>query len=154
MTLSSNNSVVKHTEPSCSYVDGNADATMQPGMGAFWYEDANGDVQVKLAGLDADTKRVVREQRNPPQSLGSTGTSPLDDSYSSGDNVETVGFKRYDRALCRHDGNIGTPANFEDAEVGWDGSGYITDSPSTAIGRGVRVIDRGSGDDFVVVEFY
>ncbi len=152
--IAQNQSVLAQVNGGESYVEGDADATIEPGQGVYWYEDANGDKQVKLAGADDDTKRVAREQRNPPRSLSPPGDSPLDESYASGDNLETVGFARYDRGRLRHDGNIGTPANFEDAEVGWDANGYITDSPTTAIGRGIRVIDRDSGDDFVVVEFY
>lgn len=154
MSLSEENSVLRQANGPMSEVEGNADGAMSPGMGVVWYEDANGDTQVKLVGLDADSKRVMREQRNPPHDLGSVGESPLDDAAASGDHVETLGLRRYDRALCRYDGNIGTPANFEDAEVGWDANGYITSSPTVAVGRGVRVIDRASGDDFVVVEFY
>jgi len=152
--IASNQSVVANVETDYSTVDGDADETIEPGQGVVWYEDANGDRQVKLVGADHESKRVAREQRNPPRSLGSVGDSPLDDSYSSGDNCETVGFRRHDRARLRHDGNISTPGNFEDAEVGWDANGYITDSPTTPIGRGIAVIDRSSGDDFVVVEFY
>lgn len=152
--IADNQSVVAQVNGNESYVEGDADATIEPGQGVVWYENANGEKQVKLVGADADCKRVAREQRNPPRSLGSVGDSVLDESYASGDNLETVGFRRFDRARLRHDGDIGTPANFEDAEVGWDANGYITDSPTTAIGRGVRVIDRASGDDFVVVEFY
>jgi hypothetical protein len=152
--IAENQSIVANVETDYSTVDGNADAAIDPGQGVVWYEDSDGNVQVKLVGADADSKRVASEQRNPPRALGSAGDSPLDDSYAAGDNCETVGFHRYDRARLRHDGNIGTPANFEDAEVGWDANGYITDSPTVAIGRGISVIDRDSGDDFVVVEFY
>jgi hypothetical protein len=152
--IAQNQSVIANVEGNESYVEGDADGSMSPGMGCVWYEDANGDRQVKLVGADAQCARVVREQRNPPRSLGSVGDSVLDEAYNSGDNVETVGFRRHDRARLRHDGNIGTPSNFEDAEVGWDSNGYITSSPTTAIGRGIEVIDRASGDDFVIVEFY
>ncbi|WP_324757083.1 hypothetical protein [Haloarcula montana] len=152
--IAQNQSVIAQVNGNESYVEGSADAPIEPGRGVVWYEDADGEKQVKLAGADANTKRVAREQRNPPRSLGGTGDSPLDDAYAAGDNLETVGFRRHDRARLRHDGNIGTPGNFEDAEVGWDANGYITSSPTTAIGRGIRVIDRDSGDDFVVVEFY
>jgi len=152
--IAQNQSVIANVEGNESLIDGAADEAIEPGQGVVWYRDANGDVQVKLVGADADTKRIAREQRNPPRSLGDVGDSPLDDAYAADDNCETVGFRRYDRARLRHDGNIGTPGNFEDAEVGWDANGYITDSPTVAIGRGIEVIDRASGDDFVIVEFY
>jgi len=154
MSIAQNQSVIAQVNGNESYVEGDADGAIEPGQGVVWYEDANGDTQVKLVGADHESKRVAREQRNPPRSLGATGDSVLDDAYASGDNCETVGFRRHDRARLRHDGNIGTPGNFEDAEVGWDANGYITSSPTVAIGRGIRVIDRSSGDDFVVVEFY
>ncbi|GAB7010469.1 hypothetical protein [Halorubrum trueperi] len=152
--IAQNQSVLAQVNGGESYVDGDADEAIEPGQGVIWYRNSDGEKQVKLAGADADTKRVAREQRNPPRSLGSVGDSPLDDPSASGDTVETVGFRRYDRARLRHDGNIATPGNFEDAEVGWDANGYITDTPTTAIGRGIEVIDRSSGDDFVIVEFY
>ena len=152
--IAQNQSVIAQVNGNESYIDGTADEAIDPGRGVVWYENADGEKQVKLAGDGAASKRVAREQRNPPQSLGQIGDSPLDDGTDAGNNCETVGFRRFDRARLRHDGNIATPANFEDAEVGWDANGYITDSPTTAIGRGIRVIDRESGDDFVVVEFY
>lgn len=152
--LSSENSVLRQTNGGEDYKEGNADEEIDPGQGVIWYEDANGDKQVKLVGADHRSRRVAREQRNPPHDLGDVGESVLDDAYASGDNLETIGFQPHDLALLRHDGDIGTPANFEDADVGWDANGFITDSPTTAIGRGIRVIDRSSGDDFVLVEFY
>ncbi|QLG63090.1 hypothetical protein [Halorarum salinum] len=143
-----------------SYQEGEADAALDPATGAVAYKDANGDWHVRQATEGEDTKRVVREQRNPPRTSGSVGdgTAPIDDPYAAGDNVETVGFHRYDRARLRV--GVNASADPTDAEVGWDTDGGITDQdagaadPANIVGRGVELIERTDADNLLVVEFF
>ncbi|WP_459191830.1 hypothetical protein [Halosimplex sp. J119] len=159
--IAQNQSVIAQVNGSESYVDGSADGAILPGTGVEWYRDADGDVQVRQVGADSKTKRVAREQRNPPRSLGSAGESPLDDPYDSGNDLETVGFRRHDRARLRKSSNAS--ADPTDAEAAWDQNGKITDaggtvdgtnSPSEFVGRVVEEIARSGEDNLLVVEFY
>jgi hypothetical protein len=151
--IATEQSVIAQTNEAQSYEEGDAAAAMSPGHGCFITEDADGNKTVNLAGKDENTARVVREQRNPPRSLGTVGDSPLDDAYATGDNTETVLFRRGDRARLRISGDAGTDVLADD-EVGWGSDGGVTDDTvGVAIGRVRRVISR-TGDDLAVVEFY
>ncbi|ELZ35368.1 hypothetical protein [Halorubrum tebenquichense] len=155
-------SVLAQTHNENSYLEGAADSGLDPGTGAVAYKDADGNWQIRQATADEDTKRVVREQRNTPRggmTVTDTGESALDQSYNAGDNAETVGFHRYDRARLRVSPNA--TADPTDAEVGWDANGLITDDidgagtdPTSPVGRGIELIERTDADDLLVVEFY
>lgn len=160
--IANEQSVIAQTHNENSYLEGEADSALDVGTGAVAYKDADGNWHVRQAAADEDTKRVVREQRNPPRggmTVSDTGTSALEESYNAGDNTETVGFNRYDRARLRLSSNA--TADPTDAEVGWDADGLITDDidgagtdPSNPIGRGIELIERTDEDDLLVVEFY
>lgn len=155
-------SVLAQVHNENSLLGGEADSALKPGTGCVMYKDADGNWHVRQAGADEDTKRVVREQRNPPRggmTVGDTGTSVLDYAYDEGNNTETVGFNRWDRARLRLSPNAS--ADPTDVEVGWDANGLITDdidgagtSPSNPVGRGIELIERTDGDNLLVVEFY
>jgi hypothetical protein len=160
--IASNQSVLAQTHNTNSYLEGEADSAIEPGTGVVFYEDADGNTHVRQAGANENTKRVAREQRNPPRNgttVDDTGTSPIDQGYNAGDNLETVGFLRYDRARLRVSSNA--TADPTDTAVGWDADGLITDDvdgagtdPTTPIGRGIELIERDGEDDLLVVEFY
>jgi len=153
-------SVIAELNNTASYREGHANEELLPGQGATLTENAAGEHVVHKAGANADTTRVVREQRNPPRSLGDVGDSPLDEPYAADDWPETVGFLPHDRARLRlSDYASADPAGNDAA---WDEDGNITDdagtvngadAPDTFVGSIIRVIDRGTDDDFVVVEF-
>jgi len=159
--IAQNQSIIAQVNGNESYVEGSADGAYLPGTGVEWYVDSNGDKQVRQVGADSKTKRVVREQRNPPRSLAQTGDSPLDDAYASGNNLETVGFRRFDRARLRKSPNAS--ADPTDADAAWDENGKITDAdgtvdgtnaPTEFVGRIVEEITRTDEDNLLVVEFY
>jgi hypothetical protein len=155
-------SVLAQVHNENSYLEGEADSGLDPGTGAVAYKDADGNWHIRQATADEDTKRVVREQRNPPRggmTVTDTGTSALEQSYNTGDNTETIGFHRYDRARLRVSPNASTDPT--DAEVGWDANGLISDDidgagavPDNPVGRGIELIERATEDDLLVVEFY
>jgi hypothetical protein len=116
---------------------------------------------VRQVGADSQSRRVAREQRNPPRNLGATGSSPLDDAYAAGDNLETVRFMPDDRARLRKSSNAS--ADPTDAEAAWDDSGFVTDdggtvdgtnAPTVFFGRILTEITRSGEDNLLVVEFY
>jgi len=162
--ISEHQSVLAQTHNENSYIEGEADAALDPGTGVEVYKDADGDWHVRQAGADAKTKRVVREQRNPPRggmTVSDTGTSALEQSYAAGDNTETVGFLRYDRARLRKSPNCS--ADPTDAEAAWDQNGSLVDAggtvdgtnaPTEFVGRIVEEIERSGEDNLLVVEFY
>lgn len=159
--IADNQSVVAQVNGSESYVDGDADGAIDPGTGTEWYRDSNGDIQIRQVGENSKSKRVAREQRNPSRSLGSVGDSPLDDSYAAGDNLETVGFRRHDRARVRKSSNAS--ADPTDADGAWDTDGKMTDAGGTTDGtnaptefvcRIIEEISRSGEDNLLVVEFY
>lgn len=160
--ISEQQSVLAQVHNENSYEEGEADSALDPGTGCVLYKDADGNEHIRQAGANEDTKRVVREQRNPPRggmTVTSTGTSVLDLGYDAGDHTETIGFLRYDRARLRVSPNA--TADPTDTEVGWDANGLITDdvdgagtAPTTPIGRGIELIERTGEDDLLVVEFY
>ena len=159
--IADNQSVVADVEGTASYIDGDADSAIDPGTGVEWYLDANDERQVRQVGANSKSKRVAREQRNPSRTLGSTGDSPLDDAYAAGDNLETVGFRRHDRARVRKSGNAS--AGPTDADGAWDENGKMTDEGGTTDGTNAptefvcRIVDeisRSGEDNLLVVEFY
>jgi hypothetical protein len=159
--IAQNQSVIAQVNGNESYIDGTSDGDVLPGTGVEWYHNEDGEKRVRQVGADSKTKRVAREQRNPPRSLGQTGDSPLDDAYASGDNLETVGFRRFDRARLRKSSNAS--ADPTDAEAAWDQNGKITDAggtvdgtnaPTEFVGRVVEEITRTGEDNLLVVEFY
>lgn len=159
--IAQNQSVLAQANGAQSLVEGDADSAISPGTGVEWYRNADGDIQIRQVGADSKTKRVAREQRNPPRSLGAVGTSPLDDDYAAGDNCETLGFRRHDRARLRKSANAS--ADPTDAEAAWDDSGQITDdggtvdgtnAPTEFVGRIIEEISRTGEDNLLVVEFY
>jgi hypothetical protein len=160
--IDSEQSVIAQVHNENSYLEGEADAALDVATGAVAYKDADGNWHVRQATADEDTKRVVREQRNPPRggmTVDDTGTSALEESYAAGDNTETIGFHRYDRGRLRLSPNAS--ADPTDAPVGWDADGLITDDidgagtdPSNPVARGIEVITRTDADDLLVVEFY
>ncbi|WP_089650097.1 hypothetical protein [Halobacterium hubeiense] len=155
-------SVLAQVHNENSYLGGEADSALEVGTGCVAYKDADGNWHVRQATADEDTKRVVREQRNPPRggmTVDDTGTSALDYAYNAGDNTETVGFNRWDRARLRLSPNA--TADPTDVPVGWDVNGLITDDidgagtdPANPVGRGIEVIERTDEDNLLIVEFY
>jgi hypothetical protein len=162
--IASEQSVIAQVHNDNSYLEGAAAAAIDPGTGVKVYKDADGNWQVRQVGADSKTKRVAREQRNPPRggmTVSDTGTSPLDQSYAADDNLETVGFHRYDRARLRKSPNCS--ADPTDAEAAWDENGLVVDAggtvdgtnaPSEFVGRIVEEITRTGEDDLLIVEFY
>jgi hypothetical protein len=159
--IAQNQSVIAQVNGNESYIDGTSDGDVLPGTGVEWYRNDDGEKRVRQVGADSKTKRVAREQRNPPRSLGQVGDSPLDDPYASGDGLETVGFRRFDRARLRKSPNAS--ADPTDAEAAWDQNGKITDAggtvdgtnaPTEFVGRVVEEITRTGEDNLLVVEFY
>lgn len=160
--IAEHQSVIAQVHNENSYLEGEADSALNPGTGAVPYKDADGNWHIRQATADEDTKRVVREQRNPPRggmTVTDTGNAAIDEGYNAGDHTETVGFNRYDRARLRLSPNAN--ADPTDAEVGWDANGLITDDidgagtpPDNPIGRGVELIERTNEDNLLIVEFY
>ncbi|EMA69313.1 hypothetical protein C461_03093 [Halorubrum aidingense JCM 13560] len=160
--IAAHQSILAQVHNENSYLEGEADSALDPGTGAVAYKDADGNWHIRQATADEDTKRIVREQRNPPRggmTVTDTGDSPIDDGYNAGDNVETVGFHRYDRARLRVSPNA--TADPTDTPVGFDADGLITDdidgagaTPAAPVGRGIELIERATEDDLLVVEFY
>ncbi|WP_058365411.1 hypothetical protein [Haloparvum sedimenti] len=162
--IAEHQSVIAQVHNENSFLEGEADAALDPGTGAVAYKDADGNWHVRQAGADENTKRVVREQRNPPRggmTVTDTGTSALDQGYNAGDNTETIGFLRYDRARLRKSSNCS--ADPTDAEAAWDQNGHIVDaggtvdgtnSPTEFVGRIVEEITRSNEDNLLIVEFY
>lgn len=160
--IAEHQSILAQVHNENSYLEGEADSALDPGTGAVAYKDDDGNWHIRQATADEDTKRIVREQRNPPRggmTVSDTGDSALDEGYNAGDNVETVGFHRYDRARLRVSPNA--TADPTDTPVGFDADGLITDDvdgadtdPTTPVGRGVELIERTDEDDLLVVEFY
>lgn len=160
--IAEHQSVLAQVHNENSYLEGEADSDLDPGTGAVAYKDDDGNWHIRQADEDEDTKRVVREQRNPPRggmTVSDTGESALEEPYNEGDNTETIGFHRYDRARLRVSPNAsGDPT---DEEVGWDEDGFVTDDidgggtdPENPVGRGIELIERTDEDDLLVVEFY
>jgi hypothetical protein len=159
--IASEQSVIAQTHNENSYLEGEADAALDPGVGGVAYKDADGNWHVRSANAEEDTKRVVREQRNPPRggmTVDDTGTSVLDESYNAGDNAEAIGFHRFDRARLRVSPDA--TADPTDTEVSYDADGKVRDQQGdgsaieTPVGRGVELIDRTNEDDLLIVEFY
>lgn len=150
-----------HNQP--AHDEGVAQAQLLPGTGALYSEDADGEGQISQAGANAQTKRVVINtggaKTGPDQGADANDTShPLDEPYPAGEHTYTVAFQTGDMARLRLSANA--TADPTDTDVGWDADGTITDqdgaaaAPTTAVGRGVELIDRGTDDDFLLVEFY
>lgn len=162
MSISTPTSVLAEVLNENSYEGGIADEALDPGQGCVrYYNNTDEEYNVRAATADEDTARVVREQRNPPRSLGSTGDSPLDDGYNADDTVETVGFNPYDQVRVRKGDNASADIS-DDARIAWDEDGNATDedgdvdgeatSPTVFWGRFVEEIDRGDDDTFLLVE--
>ncbi|WP_126665244.1 hypothetical protein [Haloterrigena salifodinae] len=147
------NAVIAKLHNQASYEEGFADEALDPGTGCVIYEDENGEKRVRSANADEATSRVVREARNPPRGLGVEGESPLSQSYSTDEHVETVGFGDHDQARCQV-----SDATADDA-VGWDADGALTSTgsdgtgdPGTIVGHVKEIIDV-DGTDMAIVEF-
>lgn len=154
MTLELPVSVKAATHNKASFEEGQANAALDPGTGCYIYNDT-----VYQAGANAQTKRVVREKRNPPSEIG--GGEVLDNGYGAGNNAETLGFMSHDRARLRLSSNAS--ADPVGNEAAWDENGEITDAsgtvdgtnaPDTFVGRVHEVISRDNGQNFALVEFY
>jgi hypothetical protein len=162
--LSTENSVLAETNDGEDYEEGTANEELEPGQGAV-----RGSGGFDAAGTDSPTKRVVREQRNPGGRGIEDDQSPLEKTFASGSNVETIGFQSHDKArllLAYSDNdNDGTDDTYSEGdEVGWNTNGYLEhvaasgSSVSEAVGRIAAEDDfsMSSGDDPVItlVEFY
>lgn len=162
--LSTENSVLAHTNDAEDYEEGNANETLEPGQGVV-----RGNGGFDAAGTDAKTKRVVREQRNPGSRGIEDDESPLAKTYSSGQNVETIGFQSHDKArllLAYSDNdNDATDDTYSEGDpVGWNTDGYLEHTAAAAssvtevVGRIAEEEDvtMSSGDDptHVLVEFF
>lgn len=152
-------SVVAEANNYHSIREGAATAEMYPGTGCTVTEDEDGHNVVEPAEANSETRRIVREQRNPPRSITPFGQSPLDQAYDEGNHTETVGPLRNDRARLRLSEHASTDPEGERA--GWDEDGFITDEEGTIdgtdpletfIGTIIRVIERDDEDDLAVVE--
>lgn len=160
--IAAHQSVIAQVHNENSYLEGEADSALDPGTGAVAYKDADGNWHIRQATADEETKRIVREQRNPPRggmTVTDTGDSALDQGYNAGDNVETVGFHRHDRARLRLSPNA--TADPTDVKVGWDANGLISDdidgagaTPDNPVGRGIELIERTNEDNLLIVEFF
>ena len=135
------NSVRAKVHNQTSFEEGEATEALEPGQGCVVYED-DGTKYVRPAEADEKTTRVVREPRNPPR-FDSDVESPLGHTYEAGDNVETIGFLRFDEFR-------GQLADGEaDDEVGWNGDAELTATEvDTPIGNVREVLDDG----FAVIE--
>ena len=135
------NSIRAKVHGQTSFEEGAADEELEPGQGCVVFEE-DGQTYVRSAEADERTSRVVRERRNPP-AFDSDVESPLGHGYDEGDNVETLGFKRFDqfRGILA-DGEAGD-------EVGWNADGELTATEvDTPIGNVREVLDDG----FAVIE--
>lgn len=165
MSIGTPTSVLAEVLNENSYEEGIADEALDPGQGCVrYYNNTDEEYNVRAAGADEDTARVVREQRNPPRALGSIGDSPLGDSYNSDDTVETIGLNRYDKVRVRKGTNASENIS-DDSLVAWDEDGNATDedgdvdgeatSPTVFWGRFVEEITVSDDDgdiDMLVVE--
>lgn len=150
-------SVVAKLHNQNSYEEGAAaDGPLNPAVGCVVYE-TGGEKHVRAATADEKTKRVVREQRNPPRDVGAEGESPLEVGYNADDHVETVGFHSYDQARVRvaADGTTGDPLAAEGDAVGWNADGELTNAAAEPVGIVREVVDPTAFDFHVaIVEFY
>jgi len=159
--LSTENSVVAQTNDAEDYDEGSANEVLEPGQGV-----ERGQGGFDAAGLDAKTKRVVREQRNPGSRGIEDDQSPLAKTYASGENAETVGFQSHDQARCllayADVDADGTDDTYNEGdELGWNADGYLETTDGGAPTEAVAVIAEedsvtmSQGDDpvHVTVEF-
>jgi len=162
--LNTETSVEAETNGATAFEEGKANEELEPGQGVV-----RGNGGFDAAGTDSPTKRVVREQRNPGSRGIEDDESPLAKTYSSGENVETLGFQSHDKArlllaYSDNDNDSTDDTYSEGDEVGWNTDGYLehVDADGTsvteAIGRIAEEEDftMASGDDptHTLVEFY
>jgi len=166
-TVGTPTSVIAQVINENSYEEGAADAALDVGSGCVrYYDNANDEWRVRAAGANSETTRVVREQRNPPQSISPLGENPLLDGYNSDDNVETVGFNSHEMVRARKSANASADIA-DDTEIAWDQNGHATDengtvdgnnAPDTFWGRYVETMtvtdENGNETDFIVAEVY
>jgi hypothetical protein len=148
-----------------SHEGGTADAALDPGSGCVrYYDNADDEWRVRAAEANEETRRVVREQRNPPRSLSPLGESPLLDGYDADDYAETIGFNPHEKVRVRKSANASGDVA-DDAQIAWDENGHATDengttngadAPTAFWGRYVETVTVTDEDDneteFLVVE--
>lgn len=151
--ISTENSVKATVYNNAAPKEGEALEALEPGQGVV--RDNGG---FSAAGADADTKLVVREQRNPGgQGVEDFGTSPLEYEYAAGANVEALGFQSHDEArlLVDDDGTETTVS--EGDELSWGADGYLVTDGANPVARAANeedvVIGAAAGPEFVQVEF-
>ncbi|MDL0133514.1 hypothetical protein [Halobacterium salinarum] len=125
MTLSTENSVKAKVHNQPAFDEAEALEALSPGQGVV-----RGAGGFEAAGADSTTTRVVREQRNPGGRGVEDNESPLKKGYAVGENVETIGFLRFDQArllldYADVDGDGTADTYQEGAEVGWNANGHL-----------------------------
>ena len=162
--LSTETSVLAQATGGEDYEEGQANEQLEPGQGVV-----RGDGGFDAAGTDSPTRRVVREQRNPGSRGIEDDESPLQKTFSTGANVETIGLQSHGKARLlfaySDNDNDGTDDTYSEGdEVGWNTNGYLEhvaasgSSVSEPVGRIAEEEDftMSSGDDerHTLVEFY
>lgn len=162
--LNTETSVLAQSTGGEDYEGGNANEVLEPGQGVV-----RGSGGFDAAGLDSPTKRVVREQRNPGGRGIEDNESPLEKTYASGTNAETIGFQSHDQARCLlaysdNDNDATDDTYSEGDELGWNADGYLENvaaSGSSVAEPVARIaqeedVTLSSTDDpvHVLVEFY
>lgn len=159
--LNTDTSVLMKAVGSEDYDEGEANEVLEPGQGVV-----RGAGGFDAAGTDAQTKRVVREQRNPGGRGIEDNESPLEKTYAAGANVETIGAQSHTQLRCLLaygdvDGDASDDTYTEGTELGWNTDGYlesVNGGPTEAVAVIAQEdsVTMSSGDDpvHVVVEFY
>lgn len=160
--ISTENSVKAKVYNQPAFDEAEANEALEPGQGVV-----QGSGGFAAAGADSKTRKVVREQRNPgTRGVESLGTSPLEQTYAAGDNVEAIGFQSHDQGRCLVayadvDGDGTDDTYSEGTELGWNSNGYLETTAGAPTEAVAFIADEdgvtmSSGDDptHVLVEFY
>lgn len=153
--LSTENSVKAKTHNQPAFDEGYALEELEPGQGVV-----RGPGGFEAAGADSQTKRVVREQRNPGSRGIEDDESPLEKTFPVDSNVETLGFQSHDQArvLVVDDGTETTVT--EGDGLSWGADGYLVTDGANPVATAVIeegdsvTIAAAAGPEHILVEFY
>jgi hypothetical protein len=159
--LNTDTSVLAQAIGAEDYEEGTANEELEPGQGVV-----RGSGGFDAAGVDAKTKRIVREQRNPGGRGINDDESPLEKTFAVDANVETIGCQSHTKvrglvAYADVDGDATDDTYQEGDDLGWNSNGYleVTDGTPTetvatiAQDEDVTMSD-GDPPTHVLVEFY